>query len=212
MKKKFNYKIFIIIILVIVLIGMVMGYLNSGNSTNHLSNNSVTKIEQKSSEDKNETTSKISGTAEVSSSLTEKLELHATYYSNEIFVEENQKISKGEKILQYTNGEYLVAPYDCVIMSISIPNDGEQCTSKHYIEISSINNLQVSIKVSEEKINQISLGSDATVEIQAVEKIFEGKVVYISSTASEGYFTVKIEFENDGNVKLGMTAKVEIAI
>lgn len=154
----------------------------------------------------------INTSAEVSSALTEQIELHATYYFSEIYVEANQKISKGENILKYTNGTYLTAPYDCVIEEISVPDAEEQCTNKHYITVSSINNLQISMKVSEEKIDGIELGQEVDIEVAAIEKSFKGNVINISSTASNGYFTVKIEFENDGNIKLGMTADVEIAI
>lgn len=210
MKKKFDFKILIIVILLISLVGIIIAYVNSGNSINNYSNKSFVKSGSESSSENTTKSSKISQSAEVSSALTENLELHATYYFSEIYVEEKQQVSKGENILQYTNGQYLKAPYDCIITKISVPDSGNQCTNKHYIQISSINNLQISLKVSEEKIDQISLGDEAQIDITAVDKTFKGTVVDISSTASKGYFTVTIEFENDGNVKLGMTANVKL--
>lgn len=152
----------------------------------------------------------ITGSSEIASSLEEKLQLHATYYYSEIYVEKNQMVSQGENILQYTNGEYLVAPYDCVITEISVPNEEEQCTNKHYITISSTKTLQVQIKVNEEKIENLSVGDEATINVEALEKDFVGNITKISSIASKGYFTVTVEFENDGNVKIGMTGKTSI--
>lgn len=210
MKKKFDFRILIIIILLIILIGMVCMYLNIGNSTTNTNNKMING--EKQTQTTQQESSKITQSAEVLSALTEQIELHATYYFSEIYVESNQKVSKGENILKYTNGTYLTAPYDCVIEEISIPDVGAQCTNKHYITVSAINNLQISINVSEEKIDKIKLGQDVDIEISAVEKSFKGNIVNIGSIASNGYFTVKIEFENDGNVKLGMTADVEIAI
>lgn len=210
MKRKFDFRILIIIILLIILIGMVCMYLNTGNSTKNINNKMISG--EKQTQTTKQENSKITQSAEVSSALTEQIELHATYYFSEIYVEANQKISKGENILKYTNGTYLTAPYDCVIEEISVPDAEEQCTNKHYITVSSINNLQISMKVSEEKIDGIELGQEVDIEVAAIEKSFKGNVINISSTASNGYFTVKIEFENDGNIKLGMTADVEIAI
>lgn len=211
MKKKFDFKILIILILIIGLVGIIIAYINIGNSSSNYSNKTLVKNSSETSgENSIKSSSKISQSAEVSSALTENLELHATYYFSEIYVGENQQVSQGENILQYTNGQYLTAPYDCVITKISVPDSGNQCTNKHYIQISSINNLQISLKISEEKIDQISLGDEAEIEITALDKTFKGAVVNISSTASKGYFTVTIEFENDGNVKLGMTANVKL--
>ena len=93
-------------------------------------------------------------------------------------VEEDDTVKKGENILKYTNGTYLVAQYDSVITEMS-------------------------------KISSVSLGQSASVSISAFEdKTLEGVVTNISSTASNGKFTVIVEFDNDGDVMLGMTAEV----
>ena len=95
-------------------------------------------------------------------------------------VEEDDTVKKGENILKYTNGTYLVAQYDSVITEMS-------------------------------KISSVSLGQSASVSISAFEdKTLEGVVTNISSTASTGKFTVTVEFDNDGDVMLGMTADIKI--
>ena len=73
-----------------------------------------------------------------------------------------------------------------------------------------LKNIKKSFCIGEEKIDSISIGNKATVTVEALEKEYEAIVTNISSTASNGYFTVTVEFENDGNVLLGMTGKVEI--
>ena len=226
MKRKIDFRFIIIIVLIVVL--AVMIYLvikrdnnnlqtqsydlqstqrsdtssaqDSGTSKNQSSNNSEEKANQVT----------ITGSSEVTTALEENISLHATYYYKEIYVEENQKLTAGENILQYTNGEYLVAPYDCVITAISVPDVNAQCTNKHCITVASTKVLQAKIKVSEEKIDSISIGDEATVTVEAVEKEYAAIVTNISSTASNGYFTVTVEFENDGDVLLGMTGDVEI--
>lgn len=64
-------------------------------------------------------------TAEVISGLSEKVELHATYYLSECYVQNNQEVKQGEIILKYTNGTYLVAPYDCIITELSTASNGK---------------------------------------------------------------------------------------
>lgn len=209
-KGKIDYKILIIIILIIVLAIMCYFYFKEDSiqfDQSKLTNNTgISSIN-----DKTANTTIVNTTSEVSSGLTEKLELHATYYLEESYVEVNQSVKAGENILKYTNGTYLTAPYDCIITELNIPNNEEKCTSEHYIQISSNNTLKVQFKVDETEINNISLGQKANVQISAYEnKVLEGIVTNISSTASNGKFTVTVQFENDGKVMIGMTAVITI--
>lgn len=159
---------------------------------------------------KNKTTTIVDTTSSITSSLTEKIELHNTYYLEESYVSESQLIKEGEPLLKYTNETYLLAPYECIITSINIPKGNEQCNN-HYIEISSNNILQVQIKVSENKIDLLSIGQEVKIIIPALNnKEYEGIITDISSTANNGSFTVTIEFENDGELYIGMSAEIKV--
>lgn len=212
MKGKVDFRIPIIILLSIILIIMCYFYFKDDNSQSvkNMRFNS-SEMNEKFKEAKNSNKTIVSTTSEVTSSLSENIELHATYYLEESYVKTNQTIKAGEKILKYTNENYLKAPYDCVVTNINIPDEEEQCTNEHYIEIASINNLQVQFKIDETKLNSIELGQEARVEITAYEnKEIEGYITDISSTASNGKFVVTVEFENDGGILLGMTANIII--
>ncbi len=215
MKKKIDLRILIIFVLTIILIIMCYFYLkNDSDETTNNMQIDTSKInsntETNSTNNKNDTVA-ISSTSEVSSRIIEKLELHATYYLEESYIQTNQLIKAGENILKYTNGTYLTAPYDCVITEINIPDKEAKCTNNHYVQISSNNTLMVKFDVDETKIDTISLGQEASVKISAYEdKVLDGVVTNISSTASNGKFTVTVEFENDGELKIGMTAVVTV--
>ena len=218
--KKIDFRIIIIIVLIVV--EFVMCYLyfknqNINTSTDiqlekndiEFSKSNISQENTSSSKEKNST--QITSTAEVASGLTENLELHATYYLEESYVQTNQLVKAGENILKYTNGTYLTAPYDCVATEINIPENSKKCTNEHYIQISSNNNLTVKFKVDETKINNVKLGQEANIKFSAYdEKTISGVVTNISSTATNGKFTVTVEFENDGEVRIGMTATVTL--
>ena len=212
MKGKIDFRIPIIIILTIILIIMCYFYFkDDGMGYMKEMNFDFSQMNEKLDNNSNSNKTIVSTTSEVTTSLSENIELHATYYLEESYVETNQKVKSGENILKYTNGKYLAAPYDCVITNINIPEEEKQCTNEHYIEISSINSLQVQFKIDETKVNSIKIGQEATIEIEAYEdKKIKGYITKISSTASNGRFTVTVEFENDGEIFLGMTAKVTI--
>ena len=150
--------------------------------------------------------------SEVTSAISENVELHATYYLSEVCVEEKQFVEKGANILKYTNGEYLTAPYDCYIVELNLPEIEGKCLNSHYVQIESKNMLSVSMKVDETQINNVDIGKEATIEVTAIDKKYTGYITHIGSIATNGKFDVTIEFENDGNVMIGMTAGVEITI
>ena len=157
------------------------------------------------------TTKIVNTTEEIQSALTEQIELYATKYLEECLVEEDEEISEGENILEYTDGTYLTAPYDCVIQSLNIPEEEGQCTNEHYIEIYSVNQLAVSVSVDETYLDYVSLGQEATIEVAALEdNEYTGYITNISNTASNGNFTVTVEFQNDGDIKIGMSATITI--
>lgn len=215
MKKILDKRIIVIILLVIILSIMLTIYFRKQEESQTLPNLvSKTNNENanlKENADATNSSKNIQTTAEIISGLSENIELHATYYLAECYVQANQEVKKGENILKYTNGTYLIAPYDCIITKLSIPSVSGICNNEHYISISSVNNLAVQFSVAESKISNIYVGQSAKVRIAAFDEMFfEGYVTKISSTASNGNFTAIVNFENDGNIKIGMTASVEI--
>ena len=211
MKEKFDIRILIIIVLTIILAVMCYFYFKEDNvQVQSRDFGNVTRTRTEKTRSSTETVS-ISATGSVASSVDEKLELEEGYYIEEVYIEKNEKVSEGEYILKYTNGDYLTAPYDCIINGIKVPDDDKKCTSQHYIEIVSSNNLMVQLKVDETKVSNLSVGDEAEIEITAFDnKIITGKITNISNSASNGKFNVTIEFENDGKIMIGMTAKVSV--
>lgn len=210
-------KIIIILLLIFILVGIIIAYVIK-NSDSTSSENIESMVESQSinftnnSEQKEEKKTTLKSNSEIKSALVEQIEPHASYYLEEIYVEENQYVEKGANILKYTNGTYLTAPYDCVVIKLNLPEVEGKFLNSHYVEVSSNNALSVTINVNEENINKIKVGLNSKIKITTLEKEYTGYVTKVASTASNGRFQVTIEFENDGNIKLGMTASVELEI
>ena len=200
--------IMVVLLLILILCGIIIAYIIK-NSDSESIENVESIVENKTTTISNNKTS-LKANSEIKSALAEKVELHASYYLEEVYVEENQYIEKGGNILKYTNGTYLTAPYDCVVTKLNLPDIDGKVLNSHYVEISSNNALAVTINVDENKINQVKVGLEAKIKITTLEKEYTGYVTKIASTASNGKFKVTIEFENDKNIKLGMTASVEM--
>ena len=211
----------LLILILIIILGIICFYLftdseDSDNAQGYIqSQHTQTKQNNASNStdsEEQESTETLSSKSEVKSALIENVELHATYFLEEVYVEDNSYVAKGEKILKYTNGTYLTAPYDCYIVELKVPDEEGKILNSHYVQIQSKNILTVSMKIDETKINRVKVGDEVKITISAIDKTFAGYITHIGSTASNGKFTIDIEFENDGNVKLGMTATLLLEI
>lgn len=166
---------------------------------------------------KNDIKKTLTGSGQVSAKTTEKLELTTTKYFEAMCVEEDDTVLEGENILKYTNGTYLTAPYDLVIKSINVPETQSKCTSSNYIEVSNLETLQTTILISENEIGEVQKDQEVTITLTAnEEKTYTGSITKIDSvgnySSSGTTFSATIEFENDGNVKLGMSLSCTVIL
>lgn len=214
MKKKINPIFIIIVILIVVLITIIYMYVSptSTNTTNTEISSDILEAEATIQSIENS----LSSSGQISSALDEKIKLHASYYFEELLVEENVYLKEGTNIIEYTNGTYLTAPYDCVLISSDLPNAEEICTTSHYIEIQSIETLCMSLSINETDINKVEIGDVVDITITATQEVLEGRITSISEvgtySSSGSYFNSVVTFENNGNLKIGMSASCEIII
>lgn len=159
----------------------------------------------------------LTASGQIESKTTEKITLTTTRYFQAMCVEEDDTVKMGENILQYTNGTYLTAPYDCVIISYSVPDAGSKCTSSNYIEISNLDNLVISISINENEISSVAVNQEVEITLTADEsKTYTGKVTKINQVgsyqSSGTTFSATVEFENDDTIKLGMSASCTVVL
>ena len=159
----------------------------------------------------------LTSSGEIKSSSTEKLELSTSYYFETMCVEEDDIVKKGEKILKYTNGKYLTAPYDLVISSYSVPETKSKVKSSNYVEVQNMKDLIINLSINENEISNISLDQDVQISLTAdSNKSYTGKISKIASVGSYSgggtTFAVEVSLENDGDVKIGMSVSCVIDI
>ena len=206
-------------ILVLVLVGTVSAvtfFIGRQIGLNTDSSSISTIIEEKQVEIRN-ITKTLTSSGEIQTASTEKIFLTTTKYFETMCVEKDDMVMEGENILKYADGTYLVAPYDCLVSSYSVPTSGSICASSNYIEISNLKNLQISLSINENEISNISVGMEVIITLTAdTSKTYTGKVSKISSVgnyqSSGSTFEVNVSFENDGNAKIGMSVSCEINI
>lgn len=206
----------LIIIILIIICSSITFYIGRQIGLNTDTSNTVTTITEETVSTRTITnTQTFSG--EIQSQTTENLTLDTSKYFEMMCVEESDTVSEGENILKYTNGTYLTAPYNCVVISYSVPYSESKCTSSNYVQIESLDDLQLSISISESEIQDISEGSNAEITLSADEtKTYTGTLSKIDSIGQYSTggttFSAIVTFENDGSAKIGMSATVSVTV
>lgn len=207
-------KMLIIILVILMLVGVFFIGRQVGLNTEKSKTTTLITEEAVSNHDIKKT---LTGSGQVSAKTTEKLELTTTKYFEAMCVEEDDTVQKGEKILKYTNGTYLTAPYNLVIESIDVPETQNICTTSNYIEVSNLTTLETSISISENEINDVKEGQEVEITLNADEtKTYTGSISKIDSignySSSGTTFSAIVEFENDGNIKIGMSLSCTVIL
>lgn len=214
MKSKIRNKIIKIIVLLLIMIGIFFLGRQSGLTTD-ISNTTTTVTEETVSKRTIQKTLTSSG--QIETATTEKLAPSTTKYFKTMCVEDDDTVEKGENILEYSDGTYLVAPYNCVIISHSLADTGDKCTSSHYVEVQSLYDLVTTISISENEISEVAEGQEVEIVPTAdTSKTYTGTISKIDSIgtyqASGTTFTATISFSNDGALKIGMSVSCSILI
>lgn len=217
MKKKTKI-ILIVLILILILSAIMILILNKNSRPNANMRNMDQSIENTRTVNPTVQTiqNTISSTGQIDSEQDEKVSLNTSYYFQELLVDENVYIAEGTNILEYTNGTYLQAPYNCVLISSSLPEKEEICTSSNYVELKSLDSLAMSLQIDESEINKVSIGDEAEIEITSTNEILTGYVTQISEvgtySTSGSTFSAVVSFANNGNLKIGMSASCTIIL
>ena len=217
MKKVFKkIKRFIPVIILLLIVGGACFFIGRSIGLNTDTSSSNTKIEDV--EVSKQTIKKtLTSSGEVQAYSTKKLKLNTDYTFSKVLVEEDQTVKKGTKLVRYSNGKYLVAPYDLVVSKINVPKKGKNPTSSHYIEVQNVSYVIVSIDVSESEIANINVGKEVEIVLTAdSSKTYTGKITKMSSigtySSSGSTFEVEVRIKNDRNIKVGMSVSTTINI
>lgn len=213
-KKIKNKKIIIVGFIIICIVGII--FINHSDASDE--EEKIVENLQKEAIVENQTIcTTLTAAGEVKSASEEKLTLNTSYSYLNMCAEENEMIKKGGNLLKYTNGTYLTAPYDCVLLEYSVPTTKETCTESNYVSIASIEELYMDINIGEDQIGKISAGQEVDIIANFDEtKSYKGTISKINAigthSSGETTFAAIASIQNDGTLKLGMSATCTITI
>ena len=214
MKLKGKKKIFIVLIVLVVLMSIFIFSNNSSQAEDIKVINTEENIAEVSSQTILTT---LTAPGEVKSETTEKLTLNTNYKYLTMCAEKEELVKEGENLLKYTNGKFITAPYDCVILDYYVPTAKESCTDSNYINISSVEDLYMDINIGEDEIEKITVGQEVDIVANYDEsKTYKGTITKINATGTRSSgrttFAAIASIKNDDSLKLGMSATCTVTI
>lgn len=135
------------------------------------------------------------------------LEKTTALSSNEASILELENLY--EQLEDYT----IVAPMDGVISSVTLKEGAMVTNGMMVAQVTDFDTMEIEIKIDEYDILGMKLGTKVEVSVDALDQTFTGKISEISrfATVAGGvsYFTAKVEFSPDENVRSGMSVEVK---
>lgn len=131
-----------------------------------------------------------------------------------VYVQADQDVKEGDKLLQLETGEVLKAGIDGTVNEIRFQEGEWIWPNVSLIQICDLTNLQVSLSVDEYDIANVAAGEACTVTIVPLGLTFETRIDHVDRVSSAGgsvaYYAVTANLTVPENVLPGMTASVSI--
>lgn len=132
----------------------------------------------------------------------------------QIYVEEEQAVTEGQRLVRLSTGETLKANFDGQVNAINVTEGDSVNTNTEIIQIVDFDNMSVSIRVDEYAIADIHVGQACRVTVTALDVTFDSEITHInripSNSGGTAYYTVTAEFAVTENVLPGMQVTVVI--
>ena len=130
-----------------------------------------------------------------------------------IYVAVGDDVKEGDKLLRLANGTTLSAEFDGRVNTLSVAEGDEVQAGAPLMQVADFEHMQVSFRVDEYDIADISVGQNCTITATAAERSFESRIEsidYISSGGSVAYYTAVALVDVDEGIYPGMQATVSV--
>lgn len=131
-----------------------------------------------------------------------------------LYVGAGDDVQEGDKLARLSNGETLTADFDGRINTVSVKEGDEVNAGGAILQLVDFTHMQVSLRVDEYDIADVSVGQACTVTATATEKSFSSQIDsinYISSSAgSVAYYTAVAYVDVTEGVYPGMQVSISI--
>ncbi|MGN0764004.1 MAG: efflux RND transporter periplasmic adaptor subunit [Aristaeellaceae bacterium] len=132
----------------------------------------------------------------------------------QVYVSEGDRVTRDQRLMRLSDGTTVKASFDGEVNQLNVEEGDEVNANASLIQIVDFENMQVSMRVDEYAITELSVGQACQISITALGQTFDSEIAYINRISSGGgstaYYTVTAELTASGGVLPGMAATVTI--
>ena len=132
----------------------------------------------------------------------------------QIYVSEGDRVTRDQRLMRLSDGTTVKASFDGEVNQLNVAEGDEVTANASLIQIVDFENMQVSMRVDEYTISDLSVGQVCQISITALSKTFDSEIASINRISSGGgstaYYTVTAELTASGGVLPGMAATVTV--
>ena len=132
----------------------------------------------------------------------------------QVYVSEGDSVTRDQRLLRLSDGTTVKASFDGEVNQLNVEAGDEVSPNTSLIQIVDFENMQVSMRVDEYAITELSVGQACQISITALGKTFDSEIASINRISSGGgstaYYTVTAKLTASGGVLPGMAATVTI--
>lgn len=154
----------------------------------------------------------FSGNVSVKDNITYTASSAATV--RQILVSDGQEVEAGERLMRLSNGETIKAGFAGEVNQILVEEGDEVASGAELIQVVDFDNMEVSMRVDEYQIGQLSVGQECQVTVTALEETFDSTISHINRISASGgstaYYTVTASLSPTEDVLPGMQVTVTI--
>ncbi|MFJ7752689.1 efflux RND transporter periplasmic adaptor subunit [Peribacillus muralis] len=158
----------------------------------------------------------ISGSGSVAAINSEDITSSATAEVDEVLVEKNELVEKGDELITFTDGsDPITAPFDGTVTTLDVEAGDRISGSDVVAHVTDYKKLKTTVSVDELDIPSVKKGQTVDIKVSAFEdEAFTGKVTTVAKegTYENGVssFDVTILIDKPRNIKIGMSTEVSI--
>ena len=134
----------------------------------------------------------------------------------EVYVSAGDKVSKGNRLMRLSNGTTLTAEFDGTVNIVGAEKGDEVAKDTTLVQVADFGSMQVSFRIGESDISQVSVGQNVRVTVASADATFESEIKSIDYASYTGnsvaYYTavVDVDTSETADIYPGMQATVTI--
>ena len=131
-----------------------------------------------------------------------------------VYVSQNQRVAKGDKLYKTEGGETVRADIDGEITGLYVTEGDVVAAGETTVQIIDMSDLEVRLNVDEYDVQAIMPGAQAEITVLALDRVFSGTVRSLdkNGTASGdlSYYTARVDLEQGEGVYPGMQVSAKM--